>query len=169
MFALSTFLSCGLIIEDDDELHLIKKDNNSGKLKLDGVYIHETTNSNGPLFSRWFLYQDGVINEAGTTTSLFDLGPPYITDKEGWGLYVIEGDIIKIEKWYLVSSNGIGPIPYYAYTREGNVLNDTCFHIKKSYRIQNGKQTEERNKDEIYKFIKYQNKPDSSLSKQFIK
>ena len=69
-------------------------------------------------------------------------------------MFLIEDNNIKFDRWYPSER------PYQAFVREGVILNDTTFHITKSYRS-NGN-TEARVRDEIYHFRKFSPKPDST-------
>jgi hypothetical protein len=73
--------------------------------------------------------------------------------KDCWGVFNIKDNIIKFERWYP------GQGAKKAYVREGIILNDTTFHITKSYRS-NG--SELKDADEVYHFRKFSPKPDST-------
>ncbi len=75
--------------------------------------------------------------------------------KTRWGVFIIEGAIIKIESWTPSEIK-------LAYVYEGIILNDTTFHIKESYRIRKGNKTDVRIKDVIYHYKQFSPKPDST-------
>ena len=49
------------------------------------------------------------------------------------GVFIINGQSIKFEKWYPSSGGGLP-----AYVREGDIINDTTFVISVSYRMKKG-------------------------------
>ncbi len=64
---------------------------------------------------------------------------------------------MKFEKWYPSFGGGL-PV----YIREGVIINDTVFHIVRSYRNTEDGIEEERDKDEMYYFRRLEYKPDST-------
>ena len=74
-----------------------------------------------------------------------------------WGVFHIDGNMIKMEKLYPGSPGGA-----WAYIREGSILNDTAFRITRSYRMLDGKETEVRTRDELFLFKELSPKPDST-------
>lgn len=160
--------TCGSLLEEDDTLSIEKKPYLGKEFRIDGYYFDKY--SNDEYRDCIFFYKNGVIlNGGGWKYSLekekekeeeYKNGAYYNfakTSKISWGVFEIDGNTIRFERWY--SSSG-GPLS--AYVREGVILNDTTFRITQSYRMQNGKKTEERSKDELYSFKELSPKPDST-------
>ena len=147
----------------DDELSLKPTEYESNQLRIDGYYY--VTNFNDPQKSMevFVYFQNGTFSYFGGGFKNFsDIENRLINTnsieklkniKYCWGIYVIDNDKIKFERWY----PGQGAIK--AYVREGRILNDTTFHITKSYRSDG---SEERDKDELYHFRPFSPKPDST-------
>ena len=149
----------------DDELHLPRRDYYGTELKVNGCYyiLYENT-----MTWVYFLFNNGTILYWGCEYSIDDtiefnkdlMDKNYISylqeDKVSWGIYIIENDSIKFERWYPREP----PSP--AYVRSGIILNDTTFLITEGYRLVRGEKTEYRIKDETYHFKKISPKPDST-------
>ena len=156
------FTQCCSFLCDDDELSLPLIPYTGNELRIDGYYYQIGDDGKG-FYDVYFFYKNGIIlNLGGGQNSLYELDEyverckqnKYVySSKIGWGIFVIEGNNIKFERWYPKEK------PYYAYVREGIILNDTTFHITKSYRS-NG--TNYSPEDEIYYFRKFSPKPDST-------
>ena len=143
----------------------------SNKLRIDGFYYSGQQNNYTDNIT--FLYKNGVIVNYGSFASYnFNTIEEQLQSenfvakiksiKYGWGVFLIDGNIIKYEQWY--ASNG-GPYP--TFVREGKILNDTSYHIHEAYKLVNGNKTEITNLNETYYFRKYSPKPDSA--NEFIK
>jgi len=163
--------SCTLILGEDDELTLQRKLFDSNNLRIDGYYYYEyLASSQAENFYRhniYMLFENGLILNMGaprkdeiqdfenklTNMDFISLKKSY---KHNWGVFLIDGEKIKFERWY--PSDG----PLEAFIREGQILNDTTFHIKKSYRMATGSKESESSKDELYRFKKFSPKPDST-------
>ncbi|MBW7845753.1 MAG: hypothetical protein H3C45_08955, partial [Bacteroidia bacterium] len=76
--------------------------------------------------------------------------------KSNWGVFKIEGNFIQFERWYPSDP------PLKAYVRAGTIINDTTFLITESYRMQDGKKTEVKTRNETYYFKQFSPKPDST-------
>ena len=148
-----------------DELSIPRQNYSGNELRVDGYYY---TEANGSLFSPSFFYRNGVFLDAGGSfkdyfemdsyiVKEFISSTKYKSYRVLWGVFLIEGNSVKFEHWY-PSSGG----PMKAYVREGLILNDTTFHITKSYRNQNGEKTEVDTENEIYYFRAFSPKPDST-------
>lgn len=145
----------------DDILTLEKIENNSNRLNLKGYYCYEYIENN---FDIYFLYENGIILY-GYSPSEDELHKYGIKYKSGefykevqnikfhWGVYQIDGNSIKFERWYPSEK------PYRTTIREGEILNDSTFIITKTYKA-NSNEVRERN--ETYKFKKFSPKPDST-------
>ena len=148
-------------LQDDDELSLPLKPYTGNQLRIDGYYY--CIGYDGSIYSAYIFYNNGVLRYGGGVKSTIEEmddylrkyldSYPYSTVKYWWGVFVIEGDVIKFERWYPSER------PYKAFVREGIILNDTTFHITKSYRS-NG--TNVSVKDEVYHFRQFSPKPDST-------
>ena len=164
LFIMSTLFTQCEIFKDDDFRLLPLTPYIGNQLRIDGYYYRVADGSNfkeGSIYSTFLFYENGITLNSGGVENNLEAMDEYIkrcTDyhfqksKIGWGVFVIEDNTIKIEYWYP------GP-PHHFYMREGVILNDTTFHITKSYRS-NGK--EQKIKDEIYHFRQFSPKPDST-------
>jgi len=142
-----------------DKFSLLREDNNSASLRLDGIYLSEDSLQ---IVDMYFFYENGIVLSRGSIqkdkleSKIHNLAisqdEKYKSMKFLWGVYHIEDDRIKFERWYPSDT------PYEAYIKEGKILNDTTFQIDKSYRT-NGKVR--RNINEKYQFRKTSSKPDS--------
>jgi hypothetical protein len=160
IFSLTFLLSSCL---KDDELSLIRKDNTSKKLKLTGYFYNEFTDNSNKV-QIYFLYQNGIImygltqdkNNLISFEEDFRSGKFYLDyahNKYIWGIYEINAEVFKFERWYPSEK------PHRTSIREGLIQNDSTFTIKKSYKA-DGSDLVER--DELYKFKKLNPKPDST-------
>ncbi len=84
--------------------------------------------------------------------------PEGFYNKASWGVFNIEGNTIKFEKWYFYGGRHYG-----AFISEGKILNDTTFHLTEFYRLtRKGKKKECRELDETYYFKQFSPKSDST-------
>jgi hypothetical protein len=151
-----------LSFKKDDELSLNREIFSGNQLRTDGYYFVSKDSLVGSVY---FFYRNGILRETGSLLSLndFERFELLITtlefdlkgkeNKDCWGVFNIQDNVIKFERWY----GGQGAKP--AYVSEGVILNDTTFHITKSYRS-NGTELKER--DETYHFKQFSPKPDST-------
>ena len=167
-FLIITFLliGCGKPLFGPDKLSLERKDYFGDELKISGYYYRKYSTDNTYRYVIYFFYNNGVLFHAGTIfeenlskkEEEFKNGVFYNNTKNTrfrWGIYTISENKIKFERWYPGEAQK-------AFVSEGTILNDTTFHITKSYRNQNGEKTEIRPKDEVYHFKKFSTKPDST-------
>ena len=159
---LSMFLSCCSKLFPDEKLTLQRRDYAGNELRIDGYYY----NVNYNVISIYFLYRNGIILYGYSYPNLnldeIELkmlnndmyNNSYNKSKANWGVFIINEESIKIEKWE--PSTGIG-LP--VYIREGNILNDTTFHITLSY---DPKGSNKSILNELYHFKKFAPKPDST-------
>lgn len=157
--------SCSKLFDKkDDELSIVRKSYDGNQLRIDGYYYR--VGFKGEINDGYFFFRNGVlISTGGITLSLDDMdnmmiknyidGKRYRKRKIDWGVFVVKGDSIYFERWY---PHG----PNMAYVRSGKIINDSTFHIKKSFRLVNGLETEIRERDEIYYFRVFSPKPDST-------
>lgn len=147
---------CEILRGEDDELSLILNEYTEDGLNLNGYYYSEKEADPDNIFTRYFLYKNGVLREGGSVFTLNDTTWLSGESKLDWGVFEIVDDVIRFEKWY---PNSGGALP--AYVREGKILTDTSFHILRSYRVIDGEKTENRDKDEIYYLQRFSPKLDS--------
>lgn len=152
-------------IWQDDDLSLSRSDYNGNQLRVDGYFYQER---DGYFYTMYCLYTNGMLLYLGGGFSQAEVieledrirnGSFYASAKEfknNWGVFNIENNTIKFEKWYA------GDPPLKAYVRAGEIINDTTFVINESYRMQGGKKTEVRAKAETYHFKAFSPKPDST-------
>lgn len=150
----------------DDELSIQKMPFAGNQLRTDGYYYQLKDQT---FFTIYCFYRNGIILYLGggySSSQLIELesriqNGSYYNDakkyKYFWGIFNIENNNIKFERWY--ASSG-GPLP--TYVREGNIVNDTTFNITEIYRIKKGKKTEVANENETYHFKAFSPKPDST-------
>ncbi|MDR2039056.1 MAG: hypothetical protein LBQ60_14125 [Bacteroidales bacterium] len=147
----------------DDKLTLERADYNGNELRINGYYYKK--DSKHPQISVFFLYKNGLIlyGSAFDIDYTNEMEERYRNGNYGnnsekyyWGVFQIEGNKIKYEKW--VPSEG----PFSAFTYEGVILNDTTFVINKSYRMENGQKTKISELDWEYHFKQFSPKPDST-------
>ena len=147
---------------DDDSLSIPLTPYTGDQLRIDGYY-YEIGHDGETIHSAFFLYKNGMLIHCGGSKSSLEEMDRYIKTyfvdnkrryvKYELGVFLIEGNNIKFERWYP------SQVPYRAYVKEGVVLNNTTFHITKSYRS-NGTGEEEQN--EMYYFRPFSPKPDST-------
>jgi len=160
MLTIITITSCEKGIFADEELTLDKMPYLGNQLRINGYYY--TTFSD--VYIIYFLYSDGTLFSGGhiykedlvTYEKSYRDGSFWASHKDKrlyWGLYQINSNNIKIEKWYPSSEGGM-PV----YLHSGDILNDTTFVITKSVHSKTG---EEKELNEIYWFKEFSPKPDS--------
>lgn len=161
---LSLTNSCKKDIMRDDDLSIQRKPYTGDQLRMDGYYYQKVDKS---FFSIYFFYENGILLSAGGVFSDGNAIEEYIekeflknegykNHKTFWGLFNIEGDTIKFERWYPSDP------PLKAYVREGEILNDTTFVITESYRLVDGHRTDLTQRNEVYYFREFSPKPDSA-------
>ncbi len=145
-----------------DPLTLPFQDYYGDQLRIDGYYIENEDGASYFFFNNGIILHGGsirpngiaVFEEGWLSGDYYKLALKY---QYRWGLYIIEGNNIKFERWY----PGNPPLP--AYVREGTILNDTTFHITESYRFSSsGKKRKVESLDEYYHFRAFSPKPDST-------
>ncbi len=144
----------------DSKISLALMDNQTSSLRLDGIYLYEDSLD---IVDMYFLYENGVILSRGSVNkdNLEDklaqlessTDEKYKSMKFLWGRYLIDGDIIKFEKWATTDK------PYETFIREGKIVNDSTFVINKIY---NKKLKYYRVIDQTYKFRKTKSTPDNT-------
>jgi hypothetical protein len=139
-----------------ETLSLKRTDYTGNELRIDGYYYYHYEDR----IVACFLYCNGIIKLCGSSSSIQDFenrNTPCSgsSSKIGWGVFIVEKDIIKYEVWR--GSPGFEILP--TEISEGKILNDTTFHITVSYRSNT---TEKRERDDIYHFRQFYPKPDST-------
>jgi hypothetical protein len=155
----------------DDELSIPKTPYLGNELRMNGYFYHPY--GTPEKLTIYFFYKDGTILLAGDHYEMnnrVEFEQSFTTNefiekrrniKYCWGVFKIEGNNIRFERWYPSEK------PYKSYIREGIIMNDTTFQINTSYRMVNGKKTELASENEIYHFRQFSPKPDST--NQYIK
>ena len=152
--------------QQDEELHLQQTPYFGDELRIDGFY-YRTTND-GMYTKVFFMFNNGII-QGGFSYSGGDWEQKLESEiqsgafqkltlryKTSWGLFEIEDSILRYEKWYPGT-----PGPRITAVREGTILNDTTFHIQRSFRFENGKRVNISERDELFHFRQFSPKPDS--------
>ena len=153
--------SCSFFKGEDKVLSLKRVVNQSSKMRLDGFYYHhlDTISTN---VSIYIFYQDGRIMHPGAfKLEEFDTLDSFLLKtanagmwrdiKWAWGLFNLENDTLKIERWYFSTGE------YITGMQKGVVLNDTTFHM---YTFRNSYGIEEQ-LDDTFHFYPMKVKPDS--------
>jgi hypothetical protein len=161
-------IGCGKNILSHDKLSIDRVNYIGNELKISGYFYYKYSTSADNLYSIYFLYSNGIVMHGGATKESnlltleteFQNGIYYNKIKDSryhWGVFRIENDIIKIERWYPSSGGKLR-----AYVREGIILNDTSFVIKEFYRDRRGKKKDFEELQENYYFKNFSPKPDST-------
>ena len=153
-------------VKKDDVLSIQKTPYTGNQLKIDGYYY---TMFGTQVQTIHFLYSNGITADFSGSNENLLAADNYVKDasviqriqntKFSWGVFLIEGNNIKIEQWH-PSSGG----PLRAYVHSGKILNDATFQITESYRMQNGQKKDISARNETYHFRQYSPKPDSTNS-----
>ena len=163
------FFSCQKLIKYKD-FELTKTSYTGNELRIDGYYYCCKPYGNDDNLKHYYLrcfYRNGILQSMGEPVlSSLEEADEYIRKNviEGspnpklewlkWGLFVINGQTIKMEYYPPVNM-----FTRWTYIREGTIRNDTTFHITVFYRS-DGK--ERRDENEIYHFRQFSPKPDST-------
>jgi exopolysaccharide biosynthesis protein len=160
-------INCSCISSSDEPLTLIKKDNNSLALRIDGYYYFIspfTTN----LKDIYIYYKNGIliypsniedVNFEGVNayfTSDWFLNTVLKKSKQLYGLYSIENGTFIFEKWLF--DGGRNRVVKHVC----NILNDTTFQIITTSSFNGIKDVTSQNR--IYHFHQFSPKPDSTNS-----
>lgn len=143
-----------------DNLSLSKVNYTGTEIRLDGYYYQHNNNYTDIIF----FYRNGAALFPGGVESSEKGMDDYISreflnnfaykeDQLSWGLFNIDGNVIKFENWFPT-----GWIGKKVYMSSGNILNDTTFVIT-TFKYSYGSDLESRN--DIYHFRKFHPKPDS--------
>jgi hypothetical protein len=155
-------ISCKKDLFSDDKFSLVKTSYIGTELKINGYYYQEM---DGYYYVSGFFYRNGIHLYVGgryTLTELneFDkniqnghLDNKLKENKYCWGLYKIVSNEILYERYYNTDA-----LSKQSYVMSGVILNDTTFHITKSWRSDG---SEQKIRDDLYHFKKVIIKPDS--------
>ena len=155
-------VSCCRGMFTDEELTLQRKVYIGNELKIDGYYYYIVPESNRTVI--WFFYRNGVVLHGGTYGSMdFDEIETIMVErysqlkklKSSWGVLLIDGDKIQLERW-AEAPNGVS-LATFRYS--GNIINDTTIHITETY--YSGR-NETKQIDEVWHYKQFDNKPDST-------
>lgn len=149
-------IGCKHIWGVDDILSLERRDYHGNELRTDGYYYTKKDSYEGIIYSKYALYRNGVIRYIDGSKFI---QPSFGSNKYkyDWGVFKIENGKILFECWQ--PGNG-GALK--SYVNSGEILNDTTFVIKEIYRMHKGQKTDARGKNEVYHFVAYSPKPDST-------
>jgi hypothetical protein len=161
------------ILYPDEELSLKRTDYTGNELRTDGYYYSYNYNGNTYLVAIRFLYRNGIVYNAFVRDANYDgskdinevekemiehLSKYYSRDKKiksNWGVFVVDGNKIQLERW-TESPSGVS-LSTYKYS--GYIENDTTLRFTKSY--YSGRD-ETKKEEYIYHFKQFDNKPDST-------
>jgi len=147
----------GILRGNHDELSLERRPYLGEELRLDGYYYMAYSTSEGEYHTAYLLYRNGVIRYGGSAPDLRDLEAEFALyggSRWHWGVFHVDGDRIKFEKWYPPSKTYTR-----AVIRSGAILNDTTFVITESWRARGG---ERQSEEATYRFRAFAPKPDST-------
>lgn len=160
LIILSNLSSCQMFLGEDEKLSIERTTYTGSALNLNGYYYLKS--NSGEMVYMFFLFRNGLILNAGGCKieewgdyEMNFLDEDYINKvtslKYNWGVYQIETNKIKYERWYPSER------PYKTGLREGRILNDSTFVIEKAITSKGA----EIIKKEIYRFKHFSPKLDS--------
>jgi hypothetical protein len=161
-----SFLSCENTFScKDEKLSLNRTENSGQELRMDGFYFGnpESDWENTVLFETFVFYYNGVLLQTGIMefdnmeSEIEGLSKTSLPQqsKDAWGIIYINGSNISIEHW--LPSRCSKP----AVLREGEILNDTTFVLKKMVR-RDSEGTTETDIVQEFHFRQFDIKPDST-------
>lgn len=147
------------------QLQLIKVDDLPNTFRLDGYYINEVVLDNDVYYKFYFLYTNGVLyggthllqeklNTVEEKVALYEIRNRATNMRDLWGAFRIYDKKIEFEKWE-PSSGG----PMKTVIRQGDILNDTTFVIRKRINNYDGKTYLVQ---DTFRFRQFSPKPDST-------
>ena len=160
---LSTY-GCRKILFPSEKLTIQPTPYTGNQLRIDGYYFTETVSGSdyAPSYQIYFLYRNGVIfggdnallSELSTREAEFMNGVYYADSKDVrycWGRFIIVDNSIVYEKWYPGADSWV-------YKSQGEILNDSTFHISSSRHGEDEFSPE----NDLFHFKKLSPKPDST-------
>jgi hypothetical protein len=168
IMGLFVFATCKREKENAEDLTIPLSPYNGNELKTNGYYYRVSQDNMGnTAYEIYFLYRNGVILYGGFPL-LSELPEREISysngtyhtqasNKTSWGRYDINGNQIRLEKWF-PSSGGVAPV----YMLSGTIINDTLFHLTAS-RESNGNNSV-KTINQHFHFKQFSPKPDSTNS-----
>ena len=160
LLLLLMFGACQKIFPPDDSFSLQRTDFEGSNLRIDGYFYRLWGPIEDERMSIIFFYENGVLLRLSGLPKSELVTQDFTCDKwiqrfrghrGNWGLFVVDGDVIKFERWVA------GP-PRGTFIWEGVILNDTTFLITKSY---SSDKSELRERNELWHF-RASPKPDST-------
>ena len=150
----------------DDNLMLSQKNYSGEQLNLQGYFFGEANFIDNPAFAKAYIFfKNGVthnstehFNELSAGIGNYEIYPIMRQTKDDWGLFIIQGNSIEIERWQ-PGLCGVKTI----YER-GIIENDSTFILQiREFRVE-GKVERKDNLESIYRFRPLTQKPDSTNS-----
>jgi len=147
-----------------DKLSLERQDYTGNQLRIDGYYYNLYDTLSADIKYSYFFYRNGVVLSGSAGSNFEELEETFNSEgftnnikknRSGWGLFKIYESEITIEEWVPMEP------PYHAYTRSGEIIDDTTFVITKSWRNKRKKETL-KTINEVYHFKQFSPKPDST-------
>ena len=147
----------------NDEFSMQKEPYTGTHFRIDGYYYLDYGNPATRIIN--FFYRDGTMLSVGAVY-VSDLDSVENSYRNGewyriysehilrWGIFTVNGSVIKHEKWYHSSGGG-----WPAYVSEGVILNDTTYKINSIYRPLTGERLAD---NAVYHFKQFSPKPDST-------
>ena len=145
----------------DDKLEIERIPYIGNELRIDGYYYKMY---NDRILTTFFFYRNGLTLDGGGANinkSLEDKDSSFRSEafiksigKYSWGVFVINGGNITINRWTYSPGLGSGLL---ALMQKGQIVNDTTFYLEQS-----GKQY-------FYHFRQFSPKPDSIVASKWIK
>jgi hypothetical protein len=151
--------SCSTLFPDE-KLSMQRTDYNSDELRMNGYYYCYFEKTDITVI--YFLFRNGIMRCAGGYSRYNEdnreiemvsyFGKSVKTD---WGVFIIDGDTIRYEKW-VEAPSGVSAI---INRHLGYIENDTTIHFTESYYPG---RNETKQIDEVWHFKQFDNKPDST-------
>jgi len=153
-------ISCSDLLFPDENLTIKRSDYTGNELRIDGYY--HLFNEKNNITVVYYFYRNGVILLGGSFSGndLNEIEKKLVNtqakSKTNWGVFLIENNTIKYEKW--IGSSSSTPKAY-LFSSKGYILNDTTIHLIEEYYSE---RKETRAINEIWRFKQFNNKPDST-------
>jgi hypothetical protein len=157
-------ISCCSTLFPDEKLTMQREDYKGNELSIDGYYHRQEVTETNSRTMVMFLYRNGIVLSCGSFSTIDlncveeDMPNRYNLlkkNKNGWGIFSINENLIQIEQWVESPSGANLSI----YRRSGYIENDATIHFTESY--YSGR-NETKQIDEVWHFKQFDNKPDST-------